>query len=435
MKCRTTIFFLFMLLGFVCPGQQMLTIVDAESLQPIQSASCLNNSKLLARSNVKGTIVLKKEWEGKLLQIVAFGYQDTTFVLSHKTTSIALHSLAYDLPEVSISPNNEPKLEWASNTFHIYDFAFIQNAIVILAFEKEKRWKSQEFKGKTLLQGCALIALDQHCNPLDTVLIADGAWIMNKEWDGHVLLDGPACYEVKFESGFELREISRSDYESYWSNVRLTTEQFTYVEEGSDLYPEREFRWIHEPTGSSKVLCAVRDTFSLELMRSEWKYLAPHDKVTAMQYESDLGIDKEIVSAFMTGFQETHYYEPVHAQLFPREDELLIVDRTNNSTSVYTRLGTLKLKVPFNVRVERGWEIENDFLLDDKTCKVYAVSHKQGVARLYLLNVETGLFSVIKSLTYRNVETIQVENDKVYYTYRVFESDEKLRLYSESINE
>jgi hypothetical protein len=421
------------LLRFLSQSQVIITAVDADSMRPIQSATCSFGSVLLARSNEAGAFVLEKKWIGKNIKVAAIGYRDTTFVLSEKNTLVVLNTLSYNLPEISIGPNDQPKLEWASSRFHIHDFAFVDSVLIVLVFEKEKRWKSQEFEGKTLLQGCALIALDRNRNPLDTVRIADGVWWMNKEWFGHLLLDGPFCLEVTYNNGIAIKELSRSDYDNYWANIRLSSDQFIYTEEGSDLYPERTFRWTHAPTNSSKVLCSVRDAFSLELMRSEWKYLAPHDKVTALKYESDLGVDKEVISAFMTGFQNTHYYEPVHAQLLPYQEDLLLLDRSNLALSVYSKLGSLKHKVCFFDMAEKGWQIDDFFLFDDKCQRVYAVSHRHGVTKLYSLNLETGVFSSAKTLTYRNVETMQVKDNKVFYIYRVFESDEKLRLYSEPI--
>jgi hypothetical protein len=428
----TCIISVFTILCHQANGQlHFIEVIGEDDRQAIPGAVFSFENRTIATTNKQGRAELSSMFYNKTIVVRAAGFQDTTVVFSYSLQSIYLKEKSYNLREVSISGSDLPRLEWSSIEYHVFDFGFVGDVLVVLVFEKEKRWKSQNFKDKTLLQNCALIAMDEERRELDTLEVGDGYWDLDASWLGNLFLVGEKAHRISFNHGLVLEELDNTDYVNHWANLRYNTDSFVYREEGNDNYPERQFEMTYLPLNYAKVFCSIRDSFSMELLRSEWKYLSGREKVEAFHYASALGVEKEIVAAYMRGFQQTHYYAPVYANLLPLADGVAIADLTNGLLKRFSSLGSLQRTNSLEEITERGWKSEH-YLLSDLVAKSsYRLAKKNGVCRLYKLSLDSGKFIFVKDLHYPNVVNVQVRGGRVFYAYRTFESPEKIRLYSE----
>src|SRR5690606_22397012 len=73
-------------------------------------------------------------------------------------------------------------------------------------------------------------------------------------------------------------------------------------------YPALDHLALDPLRDSTRRICSVEDTFMMDLFRSEYKYLKGPDKVLAMNLAAELGVDKETVAGYMSGFSRNIWY-------------------------------------------------------------------------------------------------------------------------------
>ena len=81
--------------------------------------------------------------------------------------------------------------------------------------------------------------------------------------------------------------------------------------------------------------CTITDARTLELFRSQYKYMQGRDKVIAMDLALETGIDAEIIAGYMTGFPDDLYFHPPYAPLFVINDTLCVFDHYRERIARY----------------------------------------------------------------------------------------------------
>ncbi len=189
------------------------------------------------------------------------------------------------------------------------------------------------------------------------------------------------------------------------------------------------------PQDSTQRVCSIVDTFMLQLFRSEYKYLRGPEKVVAMNLASELGVDKEVVAGYMSGFQRNIWFKPVYAPLFVVGDTLLVFDHANGALRKYDRhfKESGRTRLPYLDKVQgRDWA--GRIIQDRATQKLYAIFSRNGFQWIRCVDPITGVMGERRRITYKYPERVQVYSDAVYYVYRPQESLQKRSIYRERLN-
>jgi hypothetical protein len=179
----------------------------------------------------------------------------------------------------------------------------------------------------------------------------------------------------------------------------------------------------------------IEDELTMQLMRSEFKYLPPHEKMLAYQVELDTGVDKEIVAAYMSGFQYTQYFEEINAPLFLCNDTLHLFDHHHGILYRYTTDGSPIDRFNFQYHQSKRPEKWGEkLILDEVEQKIYTTTSTQG-GSTFIKEIKLDSGDVIRNmkLSYSFATQVKVRNGLVYYIYRPFGSLQNRFLYSEYI--
>jgi len=158
-------------------------ITDVETGNPITGAFInISGTPYGANSGMDGwyEITCKQALDSFSVSARSLNYVTQTV---HKTSGIKkdekremiihfkLQFEAFMLPPVSIS--DAPDTVWGSKELNVADFAFVPQGMLLLAYEKEDRWKRQEDAKVTLYSGCRLILLDANGKEITRRLIGE----------------------------------------------------------------------------------------------------------------------------------------------------------------------------------------------------------------------------------------------------------------------
>ena len=199
----------------------------------------------------------------------------------------------------------------------------------------------------------------------------------------------------------------------------------------SPSYPAFEHIGYNVGTKETRVFCHVQEDHTMELFRSQYKYMTGRDKVIAMDLEKETGIEREIIAGYMTGFQNDLYFTLPYAPLFVVRDTLCIFDHgkgvIKRSRSDLSAID----EVPINYQKDHSWK--EQLLQDRADGSVYAMYSKNLRTWLRKVDPSTGDLGPMNKLTEPFPEEVQVHDGHVYYVYRPYGSLQHRTLYREAI--
>lgn len=360
-------------------------------------------------------------------------YQDKKFKYK-LNVDFELQFESYLLPEINVS--SLPQIVWSSDELHVADFAFVDQNMLLLAYEEEERWKKQEEAKLTLLRGSVLILVDSAHQEIMRAAVPEIAIDFYVDYLNEIFL---RCRYSTFHIRIEgktivLEKVSEEYFKQSIAPVIDTLGDLTCFSNFNADYPAFEYMLYNASDSSHKTFRCMIDEKMMEIFRSEYKYLDTRGKLEAFRFEVNTGIDKEIIAAYMNGFQNTYYYEPLNTPLVTCNDTLIIFDHHHDKMIHFDwegrQLDSALISYHKTSRPER-WD--EKILKDRRTQKIYTTFRKNGITYLREINKKSGAITTGQKLTYKYVEHLRIWNGFIYYVYRPFESSQNRFLYKEKI--
>ena len=148
------------------------------------------------------------------------------------------------------------------------------------------------------------------------------------------------CKGKIFLLSFQDNEISKEvfsieDFQQYIEPIVDTIGSMLYYSNYNVNYPAFEYLIFNRIDCTNQTLRYFVDEELMQRYRSQYRDLGPRQKLEAFRLELQTGIDKEIHSAFMTGFPASPFYQPLYIPMFVANDTLLIFDHVHNKLIRY----------------------------------------------------------------------------------------------------
>lgn len=442
MKTFLTLFFL--LFAMQLQAQTISVtgkVTDSETGMPISEAFVsipLNGMAVYTDSTGKYSIRINGGASEVTLRCEATNYLTRESVVKlngrNKTVNFELVFSAVVLPSVNITTG--PQTVWRSSSLHVVDYAFVTDGMLLLTGEKEERWKREEDSKTTLFNGCRLILTDSLNREKTRVLIPELCKGFVVNFFGDVfLMTHKKIYIVVIENDLiSLGEIPNEFYEKEIEPVIDSIHTNVYLSNYNKNFPAFEYLVYSGNDSLTKPFRYLVDEELMKIFRSEYKYMQPREKLEAFRFELQTGIDKEIIAAYMRGFQNTYYYEPLNIPLYIRHDTLLMFDHHHNKMIRYNREGIPVDSIEISYHKNTNpYKWSGKITQDTGSSDLYTTFEKDGIYFVKKLNIKTGKCEDSFRVTYKYAEKFSVHNGYVYYTYRPFESTQKKYLYREKI--
>ncbi len=321
-----------------------------------------------------------------------------------------------ELPEFEVSALIRPDTVVSSTVWMIKDFAFMNDDIFILTWEKRP-------------EKCILRRIN-----------SKGKEVYSKEIEGEPL----GFYTDVFKQIFlELKEITyviqSSTYgfnlynvneEIYCNSIRPTIGKTKSFFIGSTWHPERpEFAYMIGDKTSMDTLLTIKDSHLFDLYYSEFRFLPFPTQCSIKRRCRETGESKYEIAAQVSGLTHSLWWKKLYSPLFQMNDSIFVADHYADSLFVFNCDGEIIRGNPISFHKMKGYG--NEVLLDEYTMTWYAKYFRNGITRLFPLNEVGVINGDAIELSYRYIEKIKLYNGKAYYLYRPFESSQNTYLYSE----
>lgn len=342
----------------------------------------------------------------------------------------------YELEGVSIFDHPLPDTVWSSSERHVDDLVFLGSHLVLLTATEEQRWKRTTQAKSHLLKNAQIVIIDstraERVFPLvgnefrlrtfnDTLLAVVGRasvhWIHGDSLDG-----------------FKSFTMPINDYEKYWSRIGWWSDTKVFFSDYSEFFPVAHY-YLHNVSSNlePELVYEVRDEWTHEVMRSEFKYLSGPDKVVTYQYELDHGIDKEYVAAYMRGFTQSNYFRSLNVHWANSGDGVVLLDQLQDRLVKWNYNGFQTLSVPWKRPVLKHLNKVATLMVDAVSHKVYFSFNVYPHTLLFEVDLQSGESRYVQTLFFSGVERAVVHDGKCFYIYRPFGADQKKYLYSEQL--
>ena len=332
----------------------------------------------------------------------------------------------------------KPEVIFQRADLHAADLLINEEGIWVLAYEQPRMLRAEGDAGKEILRDVRLVLLDSNYREYASCPVPEEVLGLRRDLRNTVVIEGTsrAFGVARTADDIELVPFGLKDLQD---KVLPWTDSIPgwVLGSNSDLVMPVFDHLAYDPVNDSvRVVCTVMDTFMLSLFRSEYKYLKGPEKVVAMNLASELGVDKEVVAGYMSGFQHNVWFKPVYAPLFVVGDTMLVFDHASARLRKFTRdpkeVGHVPL--PYLSKVEgRDWS--GRVIQDRARGALFAVFQRNGYQWLRAIDPVSGKLGERVRLTYRYPERTQVFDGHVYYVYRPFESLQKRSIYREKVSE
>ncbi len=429
---QTTIFILL----FSSPSwNQVTTVITGkvtnEQGEPIEDVYIYvsNNPKSTTRSNSEGMYSLKVEMNTKTQLIFRHvGYRTTRIYLSKqdfdKDQIVQNISLQVNtLKEKVIYAKEKPETVFGSETTSIADYEFVENHLVVLAYDK------------SLKKDGYLQLASKNNELISETKTPNKPKRLFKDFENRLyLITEYSVYTISiFQNEFRLRPVNKDDFYKFTARIIDTTAHHFLYSDYNPNYPAFNYYSQELRDTATKTIHRVKNEFMMDLYRAEYKYAPNKEKLWAYRQELITGIDKEIwIGA--ANFTQSIYYEPLYAPLFVNKDTTLIFDHYSDYLYKIDQNFNKIDSIPIyyhKQKEKKNWE--QPLIKDKEEHKLYVLFLKNGFYYLKPVNLSNGSTYVSFKLANKYVENVKVENGYVYYIYRPYESSQKKYLYREVI--
>ncbi len=450
MRIRSVIFH-FLLIGitllvgqgtlFAQSGDRTVLVVNSIDAHPIANVAISVEGRTQGVTDLEGKARLT--WNERSSVLVRFEHVSyrplevriTGAVEERGPWMVRLIPQDYQLGEVIVG-RARPEVIFQRADLHAADLLINDVGLWVLAYEHPRMVRSQADASKEILRDVRLVLLDTLFQEVASCPVPEDVFGLRHDLRNDVLIEGTRrAYSVGRKGDelillpFGLDELRRA--------VLPWTDSIPGWVVGSNAnatYPALDHLAFDPLEDSTRKICSVVDTFMMDLFRSEYKYLKGPDKVAAMNLAAELGVDKEIVAGYMTGFSRNIWFKPLYAPLFVVGDTLLVFDHVRSRLRKYDRAFSQVGEVGLTYQGSADGKFWSGRLLQDGSDqRVYAEFRRNGISWLRAIDPVTG--SVGDRMRLANVypERVQVYAGQVYYIWRPFGSLQKRTIYRERL--
>lgn len=422
-----------------------VTVLDSLEGAPIEHVNVAwseNGAAVQSTTDSEGHCLIQQLSDPRVsIVFLRSGYRSRTVELrwsDHRAKSKMIVRLAsFELAPVEVT-RPKPEVIFQRPDLHAADLLINDEGIWVLAYEHPRMLRAEGEAGQEILRDVRLVLLDPMYREFASCAVPEEVMGLRRDLHNTVVIEGTsrAFGVARTTDDIELVPFGLEDLRG---KVLPWTDSIPGWVLGSNtdkVMPAFDHIAFDPTTDSMRVVCTVMDTFMLSLFRSEYKYLKGPEKVMAMNLASELGVDREVVAGYMSGFQHNIWFKPVYAPLFVVGDTMLVFDHGSARLRKFTRdfKEAGRAPLPYLSKFEgRDWS--GRIIQDRKTSALYAVFRRNGYQWLRAIDPVSGLLGQRTRLTYRYAERTQVFNGSVYYVYRPFESLQKRSIYREKISE
>ena len=418
---------------FICLAgfsQQRGKVISFNTKKPISGAVVKwSNGKQFAVTDEKGEFVIPNSSNGYVVQSI--GYYDYTTTKIGRL--IELTEQIYQMPVLSIT--DKPDSIFGSIKYSVGDFVWWNGKLTMLLYEHEKLFKPASEK-RDLWEDAWIAQVDSFGKIISSFHINEPAERFHLAPTGACfVLTENSVFQLQSEPFLHLDKLSyqsfRQEFEPICGFLNSNIVFHTFTEE----YPEFSFYLLKKDSNDPIELEHVADSITMELFKSEYKYMDGRAKRIAYQYELDYGVPKEIVAGQMTRFKESLFYRDPVAKIVQLEKSWSIFNisqgqvlNVNAEGEFINRVNMLGERNLSNLPVkEKILNVQYDPETKEVVCFTQL---RTGESMLYVLK-EDGSLVLEKNLYWRHIRNPQIKNGRVYYLYRPFESRNNWYLYAE----
>lgn len=345
---------------------------------------------------------------------------------------IELTRRAVELDGVTIT-RPAPEVVYQREDLHVGDYHANDEGLWVLTYEKPQLWHKQAEAGAQVFREARLHLLDANFIERCSVRLPGEVVRLHRDHSNRTLIEGTSKAwmatmeddEIMLRS-MELRTL-RDELLPWTDSIAGALLGSTR----SSTYPAFEHIAYNVTTQQSNVICAVQDDHTMELFRSQYKYMSGRDKVIAMDLAIETGIESEIIAGYMTAFYNDPYFTMPYAPLFVVNDTLCIFDHSKGTIHRMTKGLQAVDEIPITYQVDRAWQ--KRLLQDRSDGSVYALFAKNFRCWLRKVDPATGTLGSLRMLTHPYPEEVQVLAGNAYYVYRPYGSLQHRTLYREAI--
>ena len=427
---RISITLVLFFLSFVSHAQQRGKVISFNTKKPISGAVVKwSNGKQFAVTDEQGEFAIPSSNNGYVVQSI--GYYDYTTTKIGRL--IELTEQIYQMPVISIT--DAPDSVFGSVKYSVGDFVWWNGMLTMLLYEHEKLFKPASEK-RDLWEDAWIAQIDSFGKIVASFHINEPAERFHLTPTGLCfVLTENSVFQLQSEPFLHLDKLSyesfRQEYEPICGFLNSNIVFHTFTEE----YPEFSYYMLKEDNENPIELEHVADSLTMELFKSEYKYMNGRAKRIAYQYELDYGVPKEIVAGQMTQFKESLYYQDPIAKIIQLEDHWSIFNISQKTVVTVNSEGAvinrLRMEGSRNLSSISSKEKILSVQFDSEKKEMICFTQlRTGESMLNLLK-EDGTLELKKNLYWQHIRNPQIKNGRVYYLYRPFESRNNWYLYSE----
>lgn len=437
---KTALLFLALIITGFVQSQTVLKIYtfDKMSQDPVRhaSVSVFADSTLLDKTytNNKGyTFITVQEKKNIVINCEHLAYAKEAKEVAAKTlnrdtikvTIYMLFEKVSNIDEVVIYPVGVPRKIFESDRVSVDDFEVLPDGrYLLLTYAKNKKKGTELY----LYDGDKVQSkIPAGENEMGQELIRD------YRGNPHLVTDKNVYGITAKGNEVFIGGVEKNYFMTYIAPIVDTSVSKFYFSNYNPDYPAFDYFTYDLVDSAYRKIAQVEDELMMELYRSEYKWVDVRTKLWAKEMENETGIDAEIwVGA--SYFTQSIYYKELYAPLFKRNDTLFLFDHYKNLMFRFNEMGDVMDSVPIFYHLQpkqTGWK---KLLLQDQTTgQVYVVYEKVGQYYLQRIDLATGETKETIPLHFKYPEKIMVRSNRIYYTYREFETAQKKYLWTEKM--
>jgi hypothetical protein len=329
----------------------------------------------------------------------------------------------YELKPLTVSNKPDPDTVFGTWKFSVADYEFYEDKLLLLTFEKS-------------LKHAKVMLADADQRILSSFTLPEAAKELYKDYQGFINV---MCEEAIFRvliRGTELRLASLpvEEYKHFIMPCLDSAMHNIYFSDYSREYPEFNYYAYNTKDSALAKIRTVCDREALKGYNMEYYFLKPRERVQAMKWADEYGVDKHRIAAAMSGLTSSMHYTPLYAPLFVLKDTVYIFDHYSDAVFSFDQQWRFLDSVPLSYHHPKNWrEWKHKLLADKERKEVYAVYQKAGYYYLNHIDLQTGRIKGSFKLSHPHVDRLKVRDGYVYYVYSPFESLQEFFVYKELI--
>jgi hypothetical protein len=419
-------------------GLPHVRVIDGRTDAPVERVHVrFVASGVLAYTDAAGRVDLPAGFPQKL-RFSHIAYEDlelTVFAADLDTSGalrVRMQPRVVELAPVEVR-RQLPELVYQRQDLHVGDYHVNRDGLWVLVYERPQLWHRQEHAGQQVLRGARLHLLDSLFQERSAHSLPTRVRGLHRDHMHRVIVEGEGKAWVAEARGDAIA-LAELDGETLHRAVLPWRDTIPGLMLGNNLqetYPAFEHLAYEPVSGSIRTICHVEDVQLLQLFRSQYKYMSGRDKVVAMDLEKELGVDREVIAGYMTGFHKDIYYRVPYAPLFVVNDTLCVFDHYRERLRYFTQDLEPAGEVPIVHQRDRSWR--NKLLQDPVTGRIYSVHGRQTRTTLREIDPRSGLPLASFTLLHPFPEEVKVFDGHAWYIHRPYGSTQHRTLYREAL--